>query len=113
MRLKGINLPYYGLTGGSFWSLLLLLLFFFYSYYYHYYFHFYNLFFIAIIIIIIIIIIITIIIIIIISKHKYNPNAYQVSLINNGNRIEWNPIQSVIIQVINKIGQLQNGSPIC
>ena len=85
--------------------------FFFYSYYYHYYFHFYNLlFFIAIIIIIIII---TIIIIIIISKHKYNPNAYRVSLINNGNRIEWNPIQSVIIQVINKIGQLQNGSPIC
>ena len=110
MRLKGINLPYYGLTGGSFWSLLLLLLLFFYSYYYHYYFHFYNLlFFIAIIIIIII----TIIIIIIISKHKYNPNAYRVSLINNGNRIEWNPIQSVIIQVINKIGQLQNGSPIC
>ena len=83
----------------------------FYSYYYHYYFYFYNLlFFIAIIIIIIII---TIIIIIIISKHKYNPNAYRVSLINNGNRIEWNPIQSVIIQVINKIGQLQNGSPIC
>ena len=82
----------------------------FYSYYYHYYFYFYNLlFFIAIIIIIII----TIIIIIIISKHKYNPNAYRVSLINNGNRIEWNPIQSVIIQVINKIGQLQNGSPIC
>ena len=111
MRLKGINLPYYGLTGGSFWSLLLLLLLFFYSYYYHYYFHFYNLFFIAIIIIIIIII--TVIIIIIISKHKYNPNAYRVSLINNGNRIEWNPIQSVIIQVINKIGQLQNGSPIC
>ena len=111
MRLKGINLPYYGLTGGSLWSLLLLLLLFFYSYYYHYYFHFYNLlFFIAIIIIIIII---TIIIIIIISKHKYNPNAYRVSLINNGNRIEWNPIQSVIIQVINKIGQLQNGSPIC
>ena len=111
MRLKGINLPYYGLTGGSLWSLLLLLLLFFYSYYYHYYFHFYNLFFIAIIIIIIIII--TIIIIIIISKHKYNPNAYRVSLINNGNRIEWNPIQSVILQVINKIGQLQNGSPIC
>ena len=110
MRLKGINLPYYGLTGGSLWSLLLLLLLFFYSYYYHYYFHFYNLlFFIAIIIIIII----TIIIIIIISKHKYNPNAYRVSLINNGNRIEWNPIQSVIIQVVNKIGQLQNGSPIC
>ena len=91
----------------------IIIIIFFYSYYYHYYFHFYNLFFIAIIIIIIIIIIITIIIIIIISKHKYNPNAYRVSLINNGNRIEWNPIQSVIIQVINKIGQLQNGSPIC
>ena len=87
----------------------IIIIIFFYSYYYHYYFHFYNLlFFIAIIIIII-----TIIIIIIISKHKYNPNAYRVSLINNGNRIEWNPIQSVIIQVINKIGQLQNGSPIC
>ena len=92
--------------------IITIIIFFFYSYYYHYYFHFYNLlFFIAIIIIIIIII--TIIIIIIISKHKYNPNAYRVSLINNGNRIEWNPIQSVIIQVINKIGQLQNGSPIC
>ena len=91
--------------------IITIIIIFFYSYYYHYYFHFYNLlFFIAIIIIIIII---TIIIIIIISKHKYNPNAYRVSLINNGNRIEWNPIQSVIIQVINKIGQLQNGSPIC
>ena len=91
--------------------IITIIIIFFYSYYYHYYFHFYNLFFIAIIIIIIIII--TVIIIIIISKHKYNPNAYRVSLINNGNRIEWNPIQSVIIQVINKIGQLQNGSPIC
>ena len=92
--------------------IITIIIIFFYSYYYHYYFHFYKLlFFIAIIIIIIIII--TIIIIIIISKHKYNPNAYRVSLINNGNRIEWNPIQSVIIQVINKIGQLQNGSPIC
>ena len=91
--------------------IITVIIIFFYSYYYHYYFHFYNLlFFIAIIIIIIII---TIIIIIIISKHKYNPNAYRASLINNGNRIEWNPIQSVIIQVINKIGQLQNGSPIC
>ena len=91
----------------------IIIIIFFYSYYYHYYFHFYNLLFFIAIIIIIIIIIITIIIIIIISKHKYNPNAYRVSLINNGNRIEWNPIQSVIIQVINKIGQLQNGSPIC
>ena len=91
--------------------IITVIIIFFYSYYYHYYFHFYNLlFFIAIIIIIIITIII---IIIIISKHKYNPNAYRVSLINNGNRIKWNPIQSVIIQAINKIGQLQNGSPIC
>ena len=93
--------------------IITIIIIFFYSYYYHYYFHFYNLLFFIAIIIIIIIIIITIIIIIIISKHKYNPNAYRVSLINNGNRIEWNPIQSVIIQVINKIGQLQNGSPIC
>ena len=92
--------------------IITIIIIFFYSYYYHYYFHFYNVLFFIAIIIIIIIIIITIIIIII-SKHKYNPNAYRVSLINNGNRIEWNPIQSVIIQVINKIGQLQNGSPIC
>ena len=33
--------------------------------------------------------------------------------INNGNRTEWSPIWSVIIRVINKIGRLQSGSPIC
>ena len=33
--------------------------------------------------------------------------------INNGNRTEWSPIRSVIIQVINKIGRPRSGSPIC
>ena len=33
--------------------------------------------------------------------------------ISNGNRTEWSPIRSVIIQVINKIGQPRSGSPIC
>ena len=32
---------------------------------------------------------------------------------SNGNRTEWNPIQSVIRRVINKIRRLQSGSPIC
>ena len=31
----------------------------------------------------------------------------------NSNRTEWSPIQSVIIQAINKIGQPLSGSPIC
>ena len=31
----------------------------------------------------------------------------------NGNRTEWSPIRSVIIRVINKIGQPRSGSPIC
>ena len=30
--------------------------------------------------------------------------------INNGNRTEWSPTWSVIIQVINKFGQVQSGS---
>ena len=34
-------------------------------------------------------------------------------VINNSNRTEWSPIRSVIIRVINKIGRLRNGSPIC
>ena len=34
-------------------------------------------------------------------------------LINNGNSIEWSPIGSVIIRVINKIGRPRSGSPIC
>ena len=29
------------------------------------------------------------------------------------NRTEWNPIRSVIMQVINKIGRPRSGSPIC
>ena len=32
---------------------------------------------------------------------------------SNGNRTEWSPIRSVIIQVINKIGRPRSGSPIC
>ena len=31
----------------------------------------------------------------------------------NGNRTEWSPIQSLIIRVINKIGRLHSGGPIC
>ena len=31
-------------------------------------------------------------------------------LINNGNRTKWSPFWSVIIQVIDKIGQVQSGS---
>ena len=34
-------------------------------------------------------------------------------IINNGNRTEWSPIRSVIIRVINKIGQPHSGNPIC
>ena len=33
--------------------------------------------------------------------------------IYSGNRTEWNLIRSVIIRVINKIGQARRGSPIC
>ena len=32
---------------------------------------------------------------------------------NNGNRREWSPIRSVIIQVIDKIGELQQRILIC
>jgi len=35
------------------------------------------------------------------------------SAINNGNRTEWSPIQSVITRVINEIGRPRSGSPIC
>ena len=34
-------------------------------------------------------------------------------IINNGNMTEWSPIRSVIIRVIDKIGQPRSGSPIC
>ena len=34
-------------------------------------------------------------------------------MINNGNRIERSPIQSVIIRTIKKIGRPRSGSPIC
>ena len=35
------------------------------------------------------------------------------TVINNGNRTEWSPIWSVIIQVINKIRRPCSGSPFC
>ena len=34
-------------------------------------------------------------------------------MISNGNRTEWSPIRTVIIQVINKIGRPRSGSPFC
>ena len=34
-------------------------------------------------------------------------------MISNGNRTEWSPIRSVIIQVIDKFGRPRSGSPIC
>ena len=37
----------------------------------------------------------------------------QLYWINNGNRTEWSPIRSVIIQVLEKIGPPHSGSPIC
>ena len=36
------------------------------------------------------------------------PCLFFVHIINNGNRTEWSPIQSVIIQVINKYDYRQN-----
>lgn len=35
------------------------------------------------------------------------------TFLNNGNRTERSPIRSVIIHMINKIGQPKSGSPIC
>ena len=37
----------------------------------------------------------------------------KITVFRNGNRTEWSPIRSVIIRVINKIGQPRSGSPIC
>ena len=46
--------------------------------------------------------------------NTYPSNHYhRTSLSNNGNRNEWSPIWSVIIQVINKIGRPCSGSSIC
>ena len=39
--------------------------------------------------------------------------VYFIYLIHSGNRTEWSPIWSVIIQVINKIRQPLSGSLIC
>ena len=42
------------------------------------------------------------------------PYLYEkVISINNGNRTEWSPVWSVIIQVISKIGWPRSGSPVC
>ena len=42
-----------------------------------------------------------------------NPTDFLTCQVNNGNRTEQSPIQSVIIQVINKIARQHGGSPIC
>ena len=44
-------------------------------------------------------------------KGIWSPSVNKV--INEGNGTEWSPVWSVIIQVINKIGQWQSGSLIC
>jgi len=47
---------------------------------------------------------------------RIEPHTFRVAdirHINNGTRTEWSPIQSVIIRVINEIGQPRSGSPIC
>ena len=41
------------------------------------------------------------------------PSHELLIVMSNGNRTEWGPIWSVIIQVINKIGRPRSGSPIC
>ena len=38
--------------------------------------------------------------------------VYFIYLIHSGNKTEWSPIWSVIIQAINKIGRPLSGSPI-
>ena len=45
--------------------------------------------------------------------YQKQPTALKYLLISNGNRTEWSPIRSVIIQVINKIGRPRSGSLIC
>ena len=40
-------------------------------------------------------------------------NSTNARKINYGKRTEWSPIRSIIIQVIDKIGRLRTGSPIC
>ena len=46
-------------------------------------------------------------------KYKIGPLYWSKGIISNGNRTEWSPIRSVIIQVINKIGRPRSRSPIC
>ena len=43
----------------------------------------------------------------------YYSSSRVYGIISNGNRTEWSSIRSVIIRVINKIGRLRSGSPIC
>ena len=47
------------------------------------------------------------------NAHRHIKLAISGRGLNNGNRTEWSPIRSVIIRVINKIGQPRSGSPIC
>ena len=47
------------------------------------------------------------------TRNVHRPPVYPVFSFKNGNRTEWNPIRSVTILVINKIGRLRSGYPIC
>ena len=52
--------------------------------------------------------------ILILWDHFGKPYLYEkVISINNGNRTEWSPVWSVIIQVISKIGWPRSRSPVC
>ena len=46
------------------------------------------------------------------STFKISPEI-QETPITNGNRIEWSPVWSVIIRMMNKMGRPRSGSPIC
>ena len=43
----------------------------------------------------------------------YYSSSRVYGITSKGNRTEWSSIRSVIIRVINKIGRLRSGSPIC
>ena len=38
---------------------------------------------------------------------------FSAQVINDSKRIEWSPIRSVIMRMINKIGRTRSGIPIC
>ena len=47
------------------------------------------------------------------KKFTNGIREFVIVLINNGNRTEWSPIRSVMMRVIDKIGQPRSGSAIC